>query len=267
MKDKEKLVQLPKMDENNIGPWEQKQSIVQILWENVAEKNIDQTPDFEAAERTIDASQQWKFPQDFKFKWYDFVLHENVFSPIFFRWSSVYVDHLPLKENEDFLDMWCGCGVIWITAFLKYHLNRVVCADINPYAIDNTNENISMHNLSGNVEAIQSDVFSNIRSDEKFDLIFRNAPYFDWEFDEDNILYRAMYDKNYEHIKRFILEWEKRLKEGGKIMIWFSSDKFPLEHARKLINEIWYDLEIFYQEVDSLGFKQEILNIVKKSER
>ncbi len=230
----------------------------------VDDKSLQTKINSKAAENSLDKSQQCEFPLSFTFKWYDFVLHKNVFSPIFFRWSSIYIEHLPLKENQNFLDMWCGCGVIWITAFLKYHLNKVVCADINPYAVENTRENISKHNLWDKVEVVQSDVFSNINKDEKFDLIFRNAPYFDGDFDENNILYWAMYDKNYEHIKRFILEWQNYLKEGGKIMIWFSSDKFPLEYARKLINEIWYDLEIFYQEEDSLGFKQEILNIVRK---
>lgn len=264
MTDKEKSEQIWEYVENNgLELWGQKIEIAQTLWETERRKSVTKTPNFIAAEQTIDVSQQWEFPQDFTFKGHDFVLHENVFSPIFFKWSSVYVDHLPLKEKEDFLDMWCGCGVIWITAFLKYGLNKVICADINQYAVENSKENISKHNISDKVKAVHSDVFSNIDKDEKFDLIFWNAPYFDWEFDEDNILYRAMYDKNYEHIKRFILEWENHLKEGGKIMIWFSSDKFPLEHARKLINKIWYDFEIFYQEVDSLWFKQEILNVVK----
>jgi release factor glutamine methyltransferase len=257
MKEKE-LDQIWVIDKN----WEleklgQKTEIIDTLW---------MKPDFDAAERTIDVSQLWEFPKEFTFKWYDFILHKNVFSPIHFKWSSIYIDHLPIGENGSLLDMWCGCGVIWITSFLKYHLDRVVCADVNPYAVENTKENISKHNISDHVVAIQSDVFSDIDSNEKFDLIFWNAPYFDWEFDEKNILYRSMYDKNYEHIKRFILEWKKYLKEGWKIMIWFSSDKFPLEYARKLVNEIWYDLEIFYQEVDSLWFKQEILNVVKKGE-
>ena len=220
---------------------------------------------FQAAEKAMEASQEWKFPKVFTFKWREFILHEKVFSPIQFKWSSVYVEHLPLKENETLLDMWCGCGVIWITAFLKYGLSRVLCADINPYAVENTKENMLRFNIFDKVKATQSDVFSNIDSNEKFDLIFRNAPYFDWKFDESNILYRSMYDKNYEHIKRFILEWEKHLNKNWKIMLWFSSDKFPLEHARKLINGIWYDLKIYYQDVDSLGFKQEILEVVKNS--
>jgi glutamate-1-semialdehyde 2,1-aminomutase len=232
---------------------------------NQLNENLNnETVNYKAAERTIDASQDWEFPKRFTFKWYDFILHKNVFSPIHFKWSSVYVDHLPLNENKSLLDMWCWCGVIWITSFLKYHLDKVVCADINKDAVKNTEENISKHWLHNKVKVVQSDVFSNIDENEKFDVIFWNAPYFDWEFDESNILYRSMYDKNYEHIKKFILEWQKHLNKWWKIMIWFSSDKFPLEHARKLINEIWFDLEIFYQEIDSLWYKQEILNIIKK---
>ena len=238
--------------------------LLQVLWDGSDVKKIEKPSNFKSAEDAIDSSQSWEFPKNFKFKWYDFSLHKNVFSPIYFKWSSIYIDHLPLERDDSFLDMWCGCGVIWITAFLKYHLGSVVCADINPYAVENAKENISKYNLSDHVEAIQSDVFSNISEDEKFDLIFRNAPYFDWEFDLRNILYWSMYDKNYEHIKKFIMEWEKHLKKWWRIMLWFSSDKFPFEYARKLINEIGYDIKIFYQWVDDLWYRQEILEVVKK---
>ena len=251
-------------DSINSGKSDVQLDVAQTFSEEVDKLELNRTSNFIVAEKTIDDSQVWEFPKKFLFKWYDFVLQKNVFSPIYFKWSSVYVDHLPLNNGQSFLDMWCGCGVIWITACMKYDLDKVVCADINPYAVENTKENIARHSLSSQVKTIKSDVFSNIDKDEKFDLIFWNAPYFDGDFDEKNILYRSMYDKNYEHIKKFILDWEKHLKEWGKIMIWFSSDKFPLEYARKLINEIWYDLEIFYQQVDDLGFRQEILNIIKK---
>ena len=109
---------------------------------------LAKTSNFLAAEKTIDDSQIWEFPKEFSFKWYDFVLQKNVFSPIYFKWSSVYVDHLPLHRGQSFLDMWCGCGVIWITACMKYGLDKVVCADINPYAVENTKENIKRYNLS-----------------------------------------------------------------------------------------------------------------------
>ena len=229
---------------------------------------VDFDVDFKGTENALDRSQNWEFPKEFLFDWRSFILDRSVFSPIDFKWSSIYIEHLPLNENDDFLDMGCGCGVIWITALWKYNLNSVVCADINICAVRNTIKNVSLHKVSKQVDVVQSDVFSvsdsDMPIDKKFDLIFWNAPYFDWDFDENNILYRSMYDKNYDHIKRFILDWQNYLKEWGRIMLWFSSDKFPLEYARKLINQIWYDLKIFYQEVDSLWYSQEILEVVKK---
>ena len=218
---------------------------------------------YEVAKQAVDFSQEWEFPKEFQFEWYDFILFKNVFSPIVFKWSSIYVNHLPIKEHQKLLDMWCGSWIIGITAFLKYNLDKVVCADINQYAVDNTIENIKIYNISDKVKAVQSDVFSNIDDNEKFDLIFRNAPYFDSDFDKNNILYWSMYDENYEHIKKFILEWQNHLEKWWRIMIGFSTDRFPLEHARKLVNEIWYDLKIFHQEADSKWIKQEILEVVK----
>ena len=252
-----------------LGNWSEKEqllipNITNEQWDGNSSNEIWIALNFQSAERSVDNSQKWEFPKEFEFEWYKFVLFEKVFSPIVFKWSSIYVNHLPLQEHQKLLDMWCGSGIIWISALLKYNLDKVVCADINQFAVDNTIENIKRHNISDKVKAVQSDVFSNIDDDEKFDLIFRNAPYFDWDFDKNNILYRSMYDKNYEHIKRFILEWEKYLNEWGRIMLWFSSDRFPLEHARKLVNETWYDLKIFHQEADSKWIKQEILEVVKQ---
>jgi release factor glutamine methyltransferase len=61
----------------------------------------------------------------------------------------------------------------------NYHLSRVLCADISQPAVENTLENIELHNLSDKMSVLQSDVFSNIKTDEKFDVIFWNSPYFD----------------------------------------------------------------------------------------
>ncbi len=227
---------------------------------NNMEKNTQE------ALNAIYLSQQWEFPQYFEFNNIKFILYKDVFSPLFFKWFSTYIDYLPLKKWDDFLDMWCGCWIIWITSYLKYNLNKVICADINEIAVENTKENIDYNKLWDKISVVHSDVFSNIDKSNKFDLIFWNAPYFDWSFDEEKVLLKAMYDTNYEHIKKFIIEWQYYLKKGGKLMIWFSSDKFPIEIARWYLNDIWYDLYIYHQEKDVLWYKQEILEIIKKKE-
>ena len=218
---------------------------------------------FEIVEQALENSQIGSFPRFFTFQGVRFILYKHVFSPAFFKGSSVYIEHLPIKENQTMLDMGCGCGVIGITALKKYNLKYVVCADINGYAVRNTKRNIQLHNLGDCITAVQSDVFSNIDNRKKFDFIFWNAPYFDGEKESGSVLYKSMYDKDYTNIKKFILDGQSYLNPNGKIMLGFSSTNFSLEDARNLVNEIGYDLKIYFQGTDSKGNKQEILDITK----
>ncbi|MDR2190838.1 MAG: methyltransferase [Candidatus Peribacteria bacterium] len=84
--------------------------------------------------------------------------------------------------------MGCGSGVIGITACITYDLSRVLYADISEPAVNNTLKNIILHNVSDKVSVVQSDVFSNIPEDEKFDIIFWNSPYFDVPTKENTTL-------------------------------------------------------------------------------
>ena len=61
---------------------------------NATLNEVWKTLNFQSVEQSIDASQEWEFPKKFTFKWYDFILHKNVFSPIHFKWSSIYVEYL-----------------------------------------------------------------------------------------------------------------------------------------------------------------------------
>jgi methylase of polypeptide subunit release factors len=137
----------------------------------------------------------------------EFILHKDVFSPEVFYGSSVYTPHLPLKAGDSFLDMGCGSGIIGITACMNDDLSRVLCVDISQPAVKNTRENINLHKLSDKISVLQSDVFSKVATDEKFDVIFRNSPYFDAPAKEHPTLVdQMMYDPNYSAHKRFVLE-------------------------------------------------------------
>ena len=172
---------------------------------------------YQFVEKILEASQQTVFPQNFTFEKNQFILYKNVFPSSVFNGYEVYVNNLPLKENQSMLDMGCGCGVIGITALKKYKLNNVVCADINGFAVKNTRRNVHLNNLDNQVTVVQSNLFSNIDKNQRFDLIFWNPPYFDGEKKNGSILYKSMYDKDYKNIKKFIIEGQAYLNKNGKI--------------------------------------------------
>ncbi len=62
-----------------------------VLLEHSNKKDINKVYNFMEAENAVDAPQLWEFPKEFNFKWYDFILYKDVFSPIyaFERWYLV----------------------------------------------------------------------------------------------------------------------------------------------------------------------------------
>lgn len=77
-------------------------------------------------------------------------------------------------ENEDFsgkdvLDIGCGSGILSILA-KKLGAKSVDACDIDPIAIDSTNDNARINNVD--VNAFESDLYSNVEC--KYDVIFAN---------------------------------------------------------------------------------------------
>jgi len=215
------------------------------------------------AKQQLSKSQERQFPMEFEFGGRCFILHKDVFAPDLFLGSTIYVPHLPLKAGQSFLDMGCGTAVIGITACLDHDLSYVLCSDISLPAVNNAKENIKMHNLADKVQVVQSDVFSNIPSDRKFDLIFWNFPYMDIKSDRATYMEMCIFDPDYAMTKRFITEGFDRLNTNGRLMLGFSTTRAPLQALKNSIREISFDVEIYHQGTDNNGITQEILNVVK----
>jgi ribosomal protein L11 methyltransferase len=79
------------------------------------------------------------------------------------------------RDFKNILDMGCGSGILAIAANKLWRVN-VLAADIDPIAVQVTNENARINRAAGQVEAIVSDGYLNerIKRAAPYDLIISN---------------------------------------------------------------------------------------------
>ncbi len=154
----------------------------------------------------------------------EFCVHPLVFSPKYFKCSELMNSQFPFRKNESFLEIGCGIGVTSILAAL-HHQNKVVCGDINPFAIDCVRENAKKNNITHLIDARVTDVFSNITRDEKFDTVYWDLPFVfvPDDYKHKNLLERAIYDPGYQNIKKFLKEAPNYMEKSGRILVGFGS--------------------------------------------
>ncbi len=91
--------------------------------------------------------------------------------------SFLLLESLPIIPNESVLELGTGCGLIALVCASQG--SQVVCTDINPYAVQLTRRNIerNRHHLKGAIEIRQGDLFSALKTNERFNVIVFNPPY------------------------------------------------------------------------------------------
>lgn len=90
---------------------------------------------------------------------------------------SPWVDE---ERTEHILDLCTGSGCIAIASAMAFPWAEVDAVDISPEALAVAQINIERHQVHNQVQALQSDLFSNLQ-DKRYDLIVSNPPYVDAE--------------------------------------------------------------------------------------
>lgn len=93
--------------------------------------------------------------------------------------SVILANFLKIKNNEDAVEIGCGCGVISILATAKNKCKNIKAFEINSHMAGLAKRNIELNNLQEKIEIILDDV-KNYKKYIKIgetDVIFSNPPY------------------------------------------------------------------------------------------
>ncbi|MCD7445719.1 methyltransferase domain-containing protein [Streptomyces lincolnensis] len=193
-------------------------------------------------------------PETFTLYGREWDLLGEVFAPIYRPSTNVSLDFLGLLEPGRFawdsmLEMGSGTGLICVTAALA-GCGRVVGADINPHAVENTRLNAARHGVDDRVRAVHSDLFDGLDESERFDVIFWNSNYIwapeDHRFESPHE--HAFLDPGYAAHRRFLREAPRWTTEGGSVLLFFSSTKGDLPGLHRLAEETNRELKVIRRE-------------------
>ena len=152
------------------------------------------------------------------------IILPTVFDPMRHWSGEMLADNLVLEDGDVVMDMGTGCGIQAIAAAEK--ASRVLACDINPMAVKCARVNAVLNGVEAKLEARQSDLFENVRPDEKFDLIIFNTPFF---FVNPRNPWEQAYlgGSNGEVIRGFWAGVTQHLTPSGKAQVIFSRTVAP----------------------------------------
>ena len=191
---------------------------------------------------------------------------KNVYEPAedtFLLIDSITNDLINEKEKNKFLnpiksiEIGCGNGLVSccyldILKQENFQLEKHFCIDINKDALNLTEKLIKNYNLNDKVYFIESDLFSNFKNNEKFDIIIFNPPYVTTDDDEykralekkDIYASWAGGKKGSETIFKFISQLKDFIKDDSIIYLLLSKENEFFKIIDDINNCINFQFEI-----------------------
>jgi len=183
-------------------------------------------------------------------------LHPGVYEPA--EDTFQLLEAIQVNKEDTVLEIGAGCGLISLDCARSGA--QVVCTDINPYAVKLARRNCVRNRslLIGSMEVRLGDLFSAVKTNEKFDIVIFNPPYLPTR-PEEKIGGAGWFDVATDGgvdgltvTKRFIDGIHKHLHKHGHAFFVFSSlaDRTKLDtylsdaglHS-KIVLSRWFDDE------------------------
>jgi release factor glutamine methyltransferase len=166
--------------------------------------------------------------------------------------TYLLLDALDIRQDEAFLEVGCGAGIITLIAAKK--TRNIVSLDSSFEAVRNTLENLKRNNLQNYCHIIESDLLGALSSSIKFSLIVFNPPYLpkNGEYtDLDHALVGGQ--TGVELTQRFVRQAADHLLKGGRIFV-VVSNHANVESIRKTMIECGFVVDTVSEE--SLFFEK-----------
>jgi len=149
------------------------------------------------------------------------------------------------------LDLCCGGGCIGLAVAHYFPESRVDLLDIDPEALSLARENAAALGLEEQVTIRQSDVYSALAPDERYDLILSNPPYVDSrdmaelpaEFRHEPELALASGPDGLALTRRILSDAHRHLAEGGLLVVEVGNSWPALEAAYPRLPFTWLEFE------------------------
>ena len=148
------------------------------------------------------------------------------------------------------LDLCCGSGCIAIACQYQFPEARVCASDVSPGALEVAAMNLELHDLGGQVELYESDLFADIPR-QAFDVIVCNPPYVDAgemaaleaEFRHEPELGLRAGSDGLEIVDRILAGAADYLDDEGVIFIEVGNSRDALENKYPFLPLTWLDFE------------------------
>lgn len=159
-----------------------------------------------------------------------------------------------IDENQPparVLDLCTGSGCIGIATAYAFPTAEVVLTDISPQALAVAEENIALHQLEKRITAIKSDLYAQLNSAEKFDLIVTNPPYVNAddlntmpaEFSHEPKLALAAGEDGLSLAHEILAKAADYLTEDGLLILEVGNSQAALEAAYPTVPFLWLEFE------------------------
>jgi 16S rRNA (guanine1207-N2)-methyltransferase len=134
------------------------------------------TLDHYYSQKPTSMSKEQTFQFTLRGKNFSFVTDRGVFSKERIDFGTVLlIETMEIQDGMSVLDVGCGYGPIGIVAATLTPRGKVKMIDINERAVALARKNMELNHIT-NGEVVESDLFSAISDEERFDVIVTNPP-------------------------------------------------------------------------------------------